>query len=97
MTRDEFVKHKWKAYEVVVYKNDRMKNWDGGIGVEVECLACIINWDEETILLQCINPDAFTDNEFYANIKNIEFPKKKSNLSLIKNHLTHDRKTMPDV
>ena len=83
MDRDKFIKHRWKAYETVLYKNDRMKNWDGGIGVEVECIVCCINFDEETILLQSIIPDTFTDNEFYANIKNIEFAKPKTKLSIV--------------
>ena len=80
MNRDKFIKHRFKAYEIVVYRNDRMKNWDGGIGVEVECMVCVINYDEETILLQTVIPDTFTDNEFYANIKNIEFSKPKPKL-----------------
>ncbi len=77
MDRDKFIKRRWKAYEVVLYKNDRMKNWDGGLGVEVECMVCCINFDEETILLQTIEKGIFTDEEFYASIKNIETARPK--------------------
>lgn len=77
MDRDKFIKHRWKAYQTVIYKNDRMKNWDGGLGVEVECMVCCINFDEETMLLQTLDKGIFTDEEFYANIKNIEIARPK--------------------
>lgn len=80
MNREDFVNHKFKGYDIVLYKNDRMKNWDGGLGVEFECLVCCINFDEEIILLQPVDSNVLENDEFWANIKHIEFPIPKPRL-----------------
>jgi len=81
MTREEFLKHKFKGYDIVIYTNKRMKNWDDGMGVEVECMVCAIDYDEEIMLLQTVRPGVFREDEFYANIKNIEFAKSKPKIA----------------
>ena len=88
MTRENFVKHRFRAYEIVRYKNDRMRNWDDGLGIDIECMVCSVNFDEETMLLQPLQ-DILTVREFVAHIQNIEFPRRK--LKIVRNKINREK------
>lgn len=83
--REKFVNRKWGAYQLVIYKNDRMRNWDGGNGIEIECMVCAVNFDDNIMLLQPVPKDIFQAEDFWANIDNIELMPKKPELKIIKN------------
>lgn len=79
MTRKEFIKRKWSAYQEIDYKNSRN-------GYVIACLLVQVDFDTELMKLQIIdkswaevnNP---TETDFFAHIKDCEIARKRLRLS----------------
>lgn len=70
MTREEMVKRRWKAYEIILYQ-------DAGMKCAAECLVSAVDFDAEVLTLTPIN-DFYEQNEFPANLKYCSIPKMKA-------------------
>lgn len=67
MTREEFIKIKWKAYHPVFLK---LRN------ETIECLVCSVNFDTELVELETLDPE-YVKKVFPAHIKFIELKKSR--------------------
>ena len=76
MTREQFVRIKWKAYQIVEYTNNRAKNIDGGVGVTLECFVCAIDFDDGVLLLQNLSTE-YDMKDKWVSHENCELPKPK--------------------
>lgn len=76
MDRDEFVKRSWKAYQTVLYQDDRME-------LPVECLLAEVDFDGELMTLQPLH-EFFEQTDFIANIKYCSVPRRKTKMKIVK-------------
>ena len=67
MTREQFVKYKFRAYMQIEYKHPRMKE-------SIRCLLTAINFDNETMTLCAMNTDYYTEDGFDAPIQHCSLP-----------------------
>ena len=67
MTRDQFVKKKFQAYQVIMWVNPTTK-------VKVECMLVGIHFDRELLTLDPVDKVLYHDEEFLSHIKDCYLP-----------------------
>lgn len=70
MTREEFVKIKFKGYMEIIYVHPRTKE-------EIPCVMIAVNFDNEVISLQIMPGHRYQEDEFDTYIGNVKLPYKK--------------------
>lgn len=74
MTREKFVKYKFKAYMSIDFKHP-------GLSYSVECMLIGINYDTEILLLRSFKDNPFENDEFPAHISHCELTRPKLKLN----------------
>ncbi len=76
MTREEFVKQKFKAYQEILYTNRRTFE-------QVDMLLVSIDFDTEVMKLIPTCPELYEEKEYYIHIGELSIPR-RSLLKVVK-------------
>ena len=66
MTEDEFLKKRFKPFEIMIYKSEHLE--------EVECILLGIDFEERLFRLIPISEGHFEEDEFWANCDHCKRP-----------------------
>jgi len=81
MTEKEFVKKRFRAFEVMEFANDRMKNIDGGNGVVAECMLLAVDFDLRMFKLVPFENVGYEEKEFWVHCQFVNRPRPKPKLA----------------
>lgn len=75
MSEEEFLKKKWKPFQLIDFKSERIKNIDGGYGAIVPCILLAIDFDERLLKIIPIPEGYYEEKEFWSRCEHCEIPK----------------------
>lgn len=71
MTRNEFIKKRWRAFELIEYAPYRKEN------IVIECMLISVDFEQELFKIEPINKDMYDNDSFWVRIEYCKRPTPK--------------------